>query len=383
MKIKNKKYDVVVAGYTCIDLTPKFRQGENSSITEIFKPGQLTEIEGITFLAGGVVPNTGMALKKFNAKVYMNGLIGKDSMGTALMEWLNKYDYAEGMKFTDDEETAFAIVLAPPGVDRIFLESPGCNKIFNFHHINYQAVSESKIFHFGYPALLQQFYKNGGSQLESMFAKVQESGTVTSLDFTVLDPNSEAGKLDWNKILSKVLPNVDICTPSVEEAMQMIMPDKYKKLLSESKGDDIVNKISNDDIREIGMKMISYGTKIVLIKAAHKGVYLFTTSISSNDDRLSSLLDTEKWSNCALKCNAYKVDENLVKNSTGAGDTAIAGFLTAILKGFSPSVSLKYASLAGRNNLYCDNIYEELPTWLDMTKEVEKETEMVINLNEK
>ena len=383
MKIENKKYDVVVAGYTCIDLTPQFRKGENTSITDFLKPGQLTEIEGMTFLPGGVVPNTGMALKKFNAKVYMNGLIGNDFMGTALMEWLNKYDHAEGMKFTDDEGTAFSIVLAPPGVDRIFLESPGCNKIFDLNHIDYKAVSQSKIFHFGYPALLRQFYKNGGKRLEAMFSKVRELGAVTSLDFTVLDPNSEAGRLDWNEILVKVLPKVDICTPSVEEAMQIIMPDTYNKLVAGTEGDDIIDKISNDDIREIGRKMISYGAKIVLIKAAHRGVYLFTTDISSMDDRLAFLPDKVKWSNRELWCEAYQADENLIINTTGAGDTAIAGFLTAILKGYDPSASLKYASLAGRNNLYCNNIYEELPDWMDMTKEVEKEAGMVINLNKK
>jgi len=62
-----KKYDVVIAGYFCIDLIPGFN-GDNpvSDISNFFIPGKLIEIDGLNMLPGGVVANTGLALKKFN-----------------------------------------------------------------------------------------------------------------------------------------------------------------------------------------------------------------------------------------------------------------------------------------------------------------------------
>ena len=72
------RYDVVVAGYTCLDLTPEIRNSKSSAIAEIFQPGKLIEIDGISVMPGGAVPNKGMVLKKFNKKVFLNGLAGND-----------------------------------------------------------------------------------------------------------------------------------------------------------------------------------------------------------------------------------------------------------------------------------------------------------------
>lgn len=36
------------------------------------------------------------------------------------------------------------------------------------------------------------------------------------------DPTSEAGRKDWNRILERVLPYVDIFLPSLEEILYMI-----------------------------------------------------------------------------------------------------------------------------------------------------------------
>ena len=67
-----KKYDVVISGYTCVDLIPDFKKAQSvTSFSNLFIPGKLIEIEGINFVLGGVVPNTGLALKKFDKKVYL------------------------------------------------------------------------------------------------------------------------------------------------------------------------------------------------------------------------------------------------------------------------------------------------------------------------
>jgi hypothetical protein len=45
-----KNYDVVVAGYLCIDLIPDFnREKTISSISNLLVPGRLMEIDGLSY----------------------------------------------------------------------------------------------------------------------------------------------------------------------------------------------------------------------------------------------------------------------------------------------------------------------------------------------
>jgi sugar/nucleoside kinase (ribokinase family) len=316
------------------------------------------------------VPNTGLAMKKFNKKIFFNGLIGDDFIGKIAKEWFDKYNISEELTITNVAGTAFSIVIAPPGIDRIFLESPGCNQIFDATHINFDAVSKCRLFHFGYPPLLKQFFLNGGNQLVQLFSKVQQMGVVTSLDFSLPDPETESGRVNWPEIMKNVLPVTDIFVPSVEEAMEILFPAKYSQIQLSVENNDIIDHFSIDLIRILGKYIIDSGVKIVLIKMAHRGAYLLTGDISSLNEKLDFNLSVKDWNYRELFCIAYHADNVKVKNATGAGDTAVAAFLTAILDGEGPESALKYAAMAGRNKLYCTNLYDDLSNWEEMTEEI-------------
>jgi sugar/nucleoside kinase (ribokinase family) len=366
-----KKYDAVIAGYICVDLIPDFKKNESFvNISDLLKPGKLIEINGISFVLGGLVANTGLAMKKFGKEVLLNGLVGDDFIGKIAREWLNKYNLSEGIKVTDKAGTAFSIVIAPPGIDRIFLESPGCNQIFDAGYINFDGISQSRLFHFGYPPLLKQFYLNVGSQMLDMFSKVKKMGVVTSLDFSLPDPESESGKIEWPEIIQKILPFTDIFVPSMEEVLQIMQPREYAEILSSSVSADVINHVLVNTIREIGKRFIDSGVKILLIKAGQWGAYLLTGDVSSISEKAGLNLEKEKWNHCELWCNAYKADPLKIKNSSGAGDTSVAAFLSAILDGENPESAVKYAAMAGRNNLYCTNLYDDLSNWQEMTEEI-------------
>jgi len=366
-----KKYDATIAGYLCIDMVPEFPGNELSmGISGLLKPGKLIEIEGLEFNLGGVVANTGMAMKKFGKQVYLNGLIGNDFMGEIAKSMLDKYGLADGIKITGIAGTAFGIVLAPPGVDRIFLESPGCSKIFDMDFIDFKAVAESRLFHFGYPPLLREFYLNNGEQLMNMFSKVQQMGVATSLDFSLPDLQSESGKQDWLQIMKGVLPLTDIFVPSLEEVLQIMKPGEYARIISSAGNSEIIDLIPIGIIREIGRIIIELGAKILLIKAGHRGIYLLTGDILALNQKEGYNLPEADWNHRELWCDAYPVDPGKVKNSTGAGDTAAAAFLSAILDGTTAETALKLAAIAGRNNLYCQDIYKEIYGWQTMEEEV-------------
>ena len=376
-----KKYDAVIAGYTCVDLIPDFMKTDSvANFSSLFRPGKLIEIDGIDFVLGGVVANTGLAMKKFDKKVFLHGLVGDDFMGKIVIEWFEKYNVSEGIQVTTEAGTAFSIVLAPPGVDRMFLESPGCNQIFDTSFINFDIISQSRLYHFGYPPLLKQFFQNDGSQLVELFSKIQDLGVVTSLDFSLPDTETESGKANWPKIMKSVLPFTDIFVPSLEEALQIMLPEKYAEMQAISEGNDILDFIPIELIRLLGKTIIDSGVKILLLKMGHRGVYLLTADVSSLNAN-GYKLDEESWNKNELWCETFMAEPSKIINATGAGDTAIAAFLTAILDGESAESSLKYAAMAGRNNLYCHNIYEELPVWSEMTEELKSRSKKVIHLN--
>lgn len=377
-----KQYDAVVAGYTCVDLVPNFNKETHSdNIFDILIPGRLIEIEGMDFVLGGAVPNTGIAMKRFGKKVYLNGLIGNDVIGVVADELFKKCDIMEGMKITDKASTAFSVVISPPEIDRIFLESPGCNSIFNIEHIDFDVVQDSKLFHFGYPPLLRQFYYDKGEQLLQMFSRIQQMGVVTSLDFSLPDSDSESGRVNWLEILNKTLAYVDIFAPSLEELIKIMKPVEYKEICcSNTAQRDFNDLVPIDMIVEISNQILEMGVNILMIKAGKCGTYLFTGDGALVNLKLGNRSEST-WNKRKIHCKAFFAEPDKIINTSGAGDTTIGAFLTALINGETIESALKLASLGGRNNLYCKDIYKDLKQWSEMLAEIDDVTNKIIDLS--
>ena len=372
--MKDIKYDVVVGGYLGVDLTPRFyKTSGHFNPANIFKPGSLTEVENLSISLGGVVANTGSALKIFDQQVLLMGLTGNDLLGEIALKILKENGLSAGIKTSDKSGTAYGIVLSPPGFDRIFFESPGCNRFFTSSEIDYQAVAESRIFHFGYPPLMKAFYDNTGEELAKMFSKVKTLDVITSLDMTLPDPESESGKVDWKRILMRVLPYVDIFTPSIEEIVFMMKPEFYSQITKNITDGGIIDSIPEEIIYSIGREIIDLGVCVVLIKSGKNGAYLFTGDVHSLNELPEITLSENHWNHQEIISPALSINSARVKNTSGAGDVAVAGFLTAILKGNDPGLALKYAMCAGRNSLYGMNATDGLTDWETMAKELKPE----------
>jgi len=371
--VKDKKYDVVVAGYLGVDLAPGFYETDGRpESANVFKPGSLTEVKELSISLGGVVANTGSALKLFDRQVLLMGMVGDDLLGEIALKVLRDNGLSEGIMTSDRSGTAYGIVLSPPGSDRIFFESPGCNSFFTSSEIDYKTVSESRIFHFGYPPLMKAFYENNGKELATMFSKVKALDVITSLDMTLPDPHSESGKIDWKMILTHVLPYVDIFTPSIEEIVFMMRPYLYSQITKDTTDGDITNSIPEEIIYSIGREIIDLGVKIVLVKSGSNGAYLFSGDVRSLSSVTGVSLSEGHWNYREIRSKAFQLDTTRVKNASGAGDVAVAGFLAALLNGHDPEIALKYAMCAGRNNLYGMNATDGLTDWETMTKELNR-----------
>ena len=115
---------IAVAGHICVDLTPVFPPGEKGSVREALVPGRLLHMEGMDIHTGGVVSNTGLALKKLGASVELMGKVGKDELGRLVLEIMRSHGICRGITEDDSCTTSYTIALAIPGLDRIFLHNP-------------------------------------------------------------------------------------------------------------------------------------------------------------------------------------------------------------------------------------------------------------------
>lgn len=366
---KSRPIDAVVAGYLGVDLAPGFAKTRSGSFTELFRPGRLIETEGLHISLGGVVANTGLAMLKFGVNARLTGIVGNDPMGNIALAQLAESGVTDSIHRSNSAGTAYGIVLAPPGLDRVFLEDPGCNRLFTAADIDFDLVGQSRLFHFGYPPLMEAMWSNNGARLKEMLEKVRALGTAVSLDMTLPDHSAPAGKADWRAILSSVLPLVDIFAPSIEELLFMLDPALYSTLAGQAGNNDIINVIPEETYRLISEQTFELGVKILLIKAGHKGAYLRTSDLTGLDT--SALRITDK-TGCpeGMWLSAFPVETERFCNASGAGDCAVAGFLTAILKNEDLATAGKYAMMAGRDNLYGTDALSGLVEWDQMSRKL-------------
>ncbi len=337
----------ITAGHICLDITPKIPDKGAEHIQDILHPGRLINVGEADIHTGGSVANTGLAMKILGADVTLVGKIGDDEFGDIVRSLTDKYDAADGLIRSIGDHTSYSVVLAIPGLDRIFLHDPGANDTFCFDDLPIDKIGEAALFHFGYPTIMKKMYEDNGSELVRIMKSVKSLDVATSLDLTAVDPDTGSGRADWLRILNDTLPYVDIFVPSIEEIMFMVDRERFDNISSKAEDDDFTSHIDVErDVIPVADRCMEMGAKIVLIKCGARGLYYATSGregISHVGSRLE--LDLTAWSSKSGFISAFVPDRIL--SATGAGDTAIAAFLTAILRGYAPKECATYAAATG------------------------------------
>jgi sugar/nucleoside kinase (ribokinase family) len=360
-------YDVAAAGHICFDIIPKFHDTGAKQINEIMTPGKLVNMGPVATSTGGPVSNTGVGLHILGMKVQFTAKVGDDAFGKAVVEKLSSIGSAEGVKVEVGGNTSYTVALAPPRIDRIFLHHPGTNDTFVSSDIDFDLVAKSRHFHLGYPPLMQALIANDGKELAETFRRAKEAGATTSLDMSLPDPNSDSGKAPWPAILANTLPYVDIFLPSIEEAVFMMQCDRFVKMKQEHGGAELIDYFTAEDYTHLSGQFLEHGCKIVALKSGHRGFYLRTADQSTFEKMgRAKPGDAENWSNRELWCPAFNVDP--IASATGSGDSSIAGFIAAYLRGESIERTLKYANTTGSLNLTELDALSGLKDWDETTK---------------
>lgn len=343
MKQKKK---IIVCGHICLDITPVFGKQRCENLSELLSPGKLVHMQGADVHVGGCVANTGLAIKRLGGEVSLMGKVGNDAFGRLVLSFLDG-ESKKHMLVSEDSATSYSVVLAPEGIDRIFLHDPGANDTFSSEDLDFDKIREADLFHFGYPPLMKRMYRNNGQELAELLERVYQMGVSVSLDMAAIDAASDAAEEDWKAILKRVLPYVDYFVPSAEELAFMIDRELYRQWEEKTAGKELIQGIDLEkDLTRLSDQLLQMGAKVILIKCGAKGLYLRTAkgAMLSTMGR-GAPEQIERWTDLELFEECFLPEQ--VRSGTGAGDTTIAAFLTAVMEGRTWNQSMKLAAGTG------------------------------------
>jgi sugar/nucleoside kinase (ribokinase family) len=350
----------VVAGHVCLDVIPELR----GPVT--LRPGHLVTAGRATLSTGGAVANVGSALHRLGVPVRLVGKIGDDVFGRAVCESLQACGpgLADGMIIAAGEATSYSIVISPPGVDRAFLHCPGANDTFGVEDLSPDALAGIRIFHFGYPPLMRRMYEDGGAHLRALLARARTAGAITSLDLADPDPDGPASHVDWAGLLDHIMDVVDVFVPSLGELVFMLDRDRHAPGTG-------LGELDRGLLAEMAGRALAMGAAIVALKLGDQGLYVRTTADPARLERVCTTLGLNPSDWCDREVLAPCFVARRPAGTTGAGDSAIAGLLAALLRGADPVSAATGATAVGACSVEASDATGGVPPWPDVARRLE------------
>ncbi len=360
--------EAVAAGHLCLDLIPDLAGVTVTEPGRFFVPGALLSIGPATIGTGGPVSNAGLALTRLGVRTALMGKVGDDPFGHLLRRVLaERWGIEQGLIVEAGATTSYSVVLSPGRLDRMFLHCPGANDTFGPDDIDYELVGQARLFHFGYPPIMRRMYADGGVELAEILRRVRAAGVTTSLDMTMPDPASPGGRADWRAILERALPHVDLYLPSADETLYMLDRARFDRYRAQA-ATDLTDRFTGDDLHNLSEPLLAMGAGAVGIKVGHRGFYLRTGSAErlAQAGRAGPVSDdpADPWARRELWHPTLHAERFV--SATGSGDSTIAGFLSAVLRGLGPRSAMRSAVGTGSCNVQAPDSLSGLPDWADL-----------------
>ena len=345
---------ITVAGSLVLDITPVAETGCSLD----FCGGSQTYLKRIAVNPGGCVGNTGVALHKLGFPVHLISKIGEDDFGMIASRVIGRLGCHNSLITDRTEATSCSIILLPRDNNRVILHKRGASHMIRREEILSFMPSDTSVLHLGYPPNLPILWIDVAKELLKLLKEMKNRGIVTSIDMCAIKIHGDYGIKEQRKALESVLPYCDIFLPSMED-------------ISPLYSDTPLNK---DEIQSVSEYFISSGVAIVLIKDGKHGMYLRTGS-SERLSKLHSIFKSHKeidnWSEKSMWRNAAEVSE--IVSTTGAGDIAVAGFLSSLLfdKVLSPDKSMDFATALAGISLKSQDATSLIPSYEEVLKIIE------------
>jgi ribokinase len=253
---------------------------------------------------GGDAANVAVTLSKLGVKANFSSMIGKDMYGEFLVRCLREAGVdTRGLKEHPSLGTGISHILIEPEGERHFLVYRDLFNAMDYSMVSEELIAESDIVYFGSLMSLEAMDAGGTAEL---FKKARSLGKITAVDFK---GNEEIRGDYWIKLLDPVLRNCDILMPSLGEAVVL------------------TQKRELPAIREA---LSGYGIKTLIVKLGARGCYL-------TDFKDEWMIPT--------------FSEFKVKDTTGAGDSFVAGFIRGILEGWDNQTAARFACCVASHNV--------------------------------
>ena len=269
-------------------------------------------VDGIDIRNGGDCLNVALGLKRLGASVGFAGLIGDDQLGQYLHGVITDAGIdARGLRRTKEARTCSCLVLINSSGDRTFFYYGGANELFSFTDLDTAQIGTASIVHVGGTYLLPKFDGEGAAKL---FSEAQSRGKLTSMDVTW----DTTGR--WLAVIEPCLPHLSFFMPSIREAEQ----------------------IAGTDVPEdIAAFFQEKGVRTAVVKLGGKGCYV------------------KHGAEPGFYSKAFRTE---VVDTTGAGDSFVAGFLTGVLKGWDTADCAAFACAVAAMNIRAVGATAGIPT---------------------
>ena len=316
-------HSIAVAGHICVDVTPAL--GRSAALD----PGRLIEVGPLSMGLGGCVANTARALGALGAPVLACALIGDDELGRYAERAVAELPGVRSrLTVRPGRGTSYSLVLEPPGADRTFWHHTGVNDDFTGESVDLDGdLKGADLLHIGYPSLLPGLLADDAAPLVALLRRARSAGLTTSVDLAVVDPASPAGRLDWSGILRRVLPLVDVITPSVDDLVSALA---------------ITEPVTPQLVQTLADRLVDWGVAVAAVSSGAGGLRLRAAGADrlARGGRVLRPL-AERWGGTALWQAPAVVDAVVTTN--GAGDACTAGLLTALAGGADPRAAAQVA----------------------------------------
>jgi sugar/nucleoside kinase (ribokinase family) len=210
-------------------------------------------------------------------------------------------------------------------------------------------------------------YANRGAELAAVMRRAKQYNLTTSLDMAMPGQSSEAYTADWRSILKTVLPDVDFFMPSLEEMLIMLHRDQYMLLLKEDKQAFGLNDVGIETVRRMADEIIQMGCAVFALKMGESGLYVRSGPTQRMRQVPLPAFDAAAWTNRECWSPCFKTH---VAGTTGAGDSTIAGFLAAIMKGFSIEETMTFAVAVGACNVEAEDATSGIVSWDEVQERI-------------
>lgn len=275
----------------------------------------------ISMKNGGDCMNAAIDLALLGNNVGFAGVVGNDNFGDFLLKTVKDHGIdTRGLKAVPEISTSAVIVLVNEKGERTFLYYGGSNDLFSYDYLDISLIEECKIVHVGGTYQLPGFDGDGAAKL---FRLAQTKQKLTCMDVTW----DTSGR--WLEVIKPCLKYLDFFMPSYNEAKE------------------ISEKGNPEDMADF---FIDEGVKCAIIKLGSNGIYCK----SVNGDSFYQ--------------PSYKVN---VVDTTGAGDSFVAGFLTGLVKNWDLRACAKFASAVSAHCIQKLGATTGIPGFKDIMKFIE------------